>query len=189
VAAVSEQSGMALTCINDGIYGSDFVDNAIRLTLLRSPAYSCSPFRERPVVRPDGYTPRIDQGERWFRFWFNAGGKDERLDRVDREALTHNEKPFLLSFYPNGMGTLPQPAVLVEGEGVLLTALKQAEHFDGWIVRLFESTGKARTITLGIPALDMKKEIRFAPFEIKSFLLDGAVRVLHEVNLMEQPVD
>lgn len=189
VAAVSERHGMALTCINDGIYGSDFVDNAMRLTLLRSPAYSCSPFKERPVVRADGYTPRIDQGERCYRFWFNAGAKEERLGNVDREALTHNEKPFLLSFYPNGMGNLPQPAVLVEGEVVLLTALKQAERSDGWIVRLFEPTGEARTITLRIPLLDIKKEIALTPFEIKSFLFDGVVRVLHEVNLMEQPLD
>jgi alpha-mannosidase len=76
--------------------------------------------------------------------------------------------------------------VLIEGDGVLLTAFKQAECSDGWILRLFESTGKARTITLCIPTLDLKKEIRFSPFEIKSLCLNEATKTLYEVNLMEQ---
>ena len=188
VAAVSKKSGMALTCINDGIYGSDFVGNAIRLTLLRSPAYSCSPFKDRSVVRPDGYTPRIDQGERCFRFWLQAGAKTERMGKVDREALTHNEKPFLLSFYPSGAGDPLQPAVIIEGNGVLLTTFKQAERSDNWILRLFESTGNARTITLSIPPLSIVEEIRFTSHEIKSLCLNTEMKTLQEVSLIEQQI-
>jgi alpha-mannosidase len=35
VAAVDETADLALTCIDDGIYGSDFADNELRLTLVR----------------------------------------------------------------------------------------------------------------------------------------------------------
>ncbi|MCJ7550837.1 MAG: alpha-mannosidase, partial [Anaerolineae bacterium] len=72
VAAVDETADLALTCIDDGIYGSDFADNELRLTLVRSPAYSGHPIAERPIVPQDRLMPRIDQGERLYRFWFNA---------------------------------------------------------------------------------------------------------------------
>ena len=62
VAAVSTVRDMALTCINDGSYGSDFPHNEIRLTLLRSPAYSAHPFGNRKTLPQDRYMPRIDQG-------------------------------------------------------------------------------------------------------------------------------
>ncbi|NLC55793.1 MAG: alpha-mannosidase, partial [Armatimonadetes bacterium] len=94
VACVCRQRDLALTCINDGVYGSDYHQGRLRLTLLRSPAYSGHPIGDRPVVPQDRYTPRIDQGERLFRFWINAGPAAARLAVVDREALAHNEKPF-----------------------------------------------------------------------------------------------
>ena len=40
----------AVTCIDDGVYGSDFADGELRLTLLRSAAYSGHPFFDRPIV-------------------------------------------------------------------------------------------------------------------------------------------
>ena len=49
--------------------------------------------------------PRIDQGERLFRFWIN-GGPVARTHgaAIDREALAKNEKPYALSFFPHGGG-------------------------------------------------------------------------------------
>ena len=71
VAVTSQERGFALTCINDGIYGSDYSENGLRLTLLRSPAYSAYPDKNGIVnLPPDRFTPRIDQGQRFFRFWF-----------------------------------------------------------------------------------------------------------------------
>ena len=42
-AVVSKKNNCAVTCINDGIYGSDFSKGELRLSLLRSPAYSGHP--------------------------------------------------------------------------------------------------------------------------------------------------
>jgi alpha-mannosidase len=187
-AAVSPDGQQALTCINEGSYGSDFVDGEMRLTLLRSPAYSSSPFGERPVVRPDGFTPRIDQGERQFRFWLNAGPYSARIEAVDREALVKNEKPFLLSFNPSGMGAPPLPGVLLHDGVVQLTAFKQAERSKDFVMRLFEPTGQARTTTVELPALGLRQEIAFGPFEIKSFLVDPEAKNLTEIDLVERPL-
>ncbi|MFA5204382.1 MAG: glycoside hydrolase family 38 C-terminal domain-containing protein [Lentisphaeria bacterium] len=189
LAAVSAPDGHAFTCINDGTYGCDFRDNALRLTLLRSPAYTCHPINDRPRLVQDRYSPRIDQGERLFVFHLNAGPAAERLARVDREALAHGEAPFVLSFFPCGAGQ-PQPplAVLDGGAGVQLSTFKQAEDGAGYIVRLFESTGQPRRTTLRLPAAGLQQEVALGAFEIKSFRLDPARRTLTETNLLERPV-
>ena len=187
VAAVSEVQDGALTCINDGSYGSDFVDGEIRLTLLRSAAYAAHPFKDRPLVRPDGYTPRMEQGERQFRFWLNAGPRDARMTAIDREALAHNERPFLLSFNPSGSGEPPAPGIVLSDDAVQLTAFKRAERGDAFVIRLFEPTGRARTTELSIPARGLKQSVSLQPFEVKTLLLHPGANMLVETGLMETP--
>jgi alpha-mannosidase len=186
VAAVSPSSNIALTCINDGVYGSDFPGGEMRITLLRSPAYSAHPIGDRKTVPQDRYTPRIDQGERQFTFWINAGPVGERMTKVDREALVHNEKPMALSFYPAAIGQKPVSGITLSDDRVLLTAFKEAENGDGFILRLFEPTGTVRTTSLIIPALGMEQPIDMNPFEIKSFLLRPQAKLLQEVDLLER---
>ena len=188
VAAVSPSRNLALTCINEGVYGSDFPDGEMRITLLRSPAYSAHPFEDRKTLPQDRYTPRIDQGERQFTLWFNAGPADERLDRVEREALAHNERPMALSFYPAGTGALPGAGVTLSDGCVALTAFKRTENGTGYVLRLFEPTGTARKTTVAVPALGIEKEISLNPFEIKSLLLVPEKDSLVEVDLLERPV-
>jgi alpha-mannosidase len=188
VAAVSEKDGLALAAMNDGVYGSDFVDGEMRLTLMRSPAYSGHPINDRPVTPSDRYTIRQEQGERQFRFWFRAGAADAVLGDIDRVALSHNEKPFVLSFYPTGTGKKPAfPLVQLEGEAVLMTAFKRAADEKGYVIRLFEPAGTARTARLRIASLGLDKDLALSPFEIKTCVLDPAACTLTECDLMEQP--
>lgn len=187
-AAVSPSRDMALTCINDGSYGSDFPDGELRLTLLRSPAYSAHPFGGRKTLPQDRYTPRIDQGERLFTFWLNAGPAGERLEQVEREALVRNEKPMALSFYPAGLGEIPAPGITLSDTCVVMTAFKQAEQGNGFILRLFEPTGTARTTTVSIPVLNLEETVALNAYEIKSLRLSSDGKRLQEVDLLERPV-
>jgi alpha-mannosidase len=175
----------ALTCIDDGIYGSDFSDGELRLSLLRSPAYAGHPIGERPVVPQDRFTPRIDQGERRYRFWFNAGPRDDRLAAVDREALTKNEQPFALSFFPHGGGVPVKPGPVLTDDVVQLTAFKRAEDGDGYILRLYEPTGTARVTEVALPALGMSTLVRLEGFEVKTLRVDAAAASFVEVDLTE----
>lgn len=186
VAAITDE--YALTLINDGVYGSDFFKNAIRVSLLRSPAYAGHPIDSRPIVPQDRYTPRHDQGERFFRFWLQGGKTADRLNCIEREALVHNETPFLLSFYPSGMGSKPLPGILLDDEVVVLTAFKQCEDGEDYIVRLFEPTGESRATKLTIPPLGICETILLNPFEIKSLRIDVRERKIKEVDLIERPV-
>lgn len=189
VAVVSDPKGGALTCINNGIYGSDFVGGKLRLTLLRSPAYSGHPIHNRTIVPQDRYTPRVDQGERIFHFWFNAGQTTERLTAVDREALVHNECPYALSFFPHGDGECPPAGMLLNDHVIQVTAFKQSEDGKGFIVRMFEPTGRPRTTTLSIPGWEIEIPLEFSPFEIKSLFLESETKFVCETDLMENVVE
>ena len=185
VAVVDRASDRALTCINDGSYGSDFSAGELRLTLLHSPAYAALPIFDRPLVPQDRFTPRIDQGERLFHFWLNAGPAGDRLQAVDREAIVKNEKPFALSFFPHGGEARPKPGLLVDDRVVQVTAFKQAEDGRGYIIRLFEPTGQARATTLSLPGLDFSVPVSLNGFEIKTLRLDPAARTVTETDLLE----
>lgn len=187
-AVVSDKDDQVLTCINEGIYGSDFLDGEARLSLLRSPAYSADPVLSGPMVSQDRYVPRIDQGERLFRFWLNGGRRAARLSSIDREALLHNEKPFVLVFSPPGRGRRVQPFIILSDDIVQVVALKKAETGPDLIIRLFEPTGKKRTTIVSLPWASAKKRLSLSPFEIKTLQFSPKSRQFKEVDLLERPL-
>ncbi len=188
----SSEAGQALTCVNEGSYGSDCLDGEIRLSLLRSPGYSALRINDRPVMAVGRFSPRIDQGERVFRFWFNAGESAERAASVDSEAALHNQKPFALSFCPSGEGRTPEPLVLLEGGTVQLSAFKKAEDpadEEGYVVRLYEVSGQASATNLRIPPLGISEEVRFGAFEAVTFRVDARTRVLTRLDMTERSIE
>jgi len=154
---------------------------------MRSPVYSAHPVGANEILPPDRYSPRIDQGERLFRFWLNGGPASERLTLVDREALVKNEKPMALSFYPSGEGARPAPGVPLSDNTVQLSALKQAADGDGYVVRLFNPTASKRTTTVAVPSLGVKQKQTLGAYEIRSLRLDPSQKTLCEGDLLERP--
>lgn len=189
VAGYSPTNNLALTVINDGIYGSDFADNTIRLTLLHSPAYSSLPFKDRPLVPQDRFTPRMEQGERIFRFWIRGGNSQERFQTIDNEALAHNEKPMFLSFTPTQKGKSHPQGIIIENPSIVLSAFKKAEKKEGFIIRLFEPTGNKQQTNIYIPPLDLNFSTSFNRFEVKTFYIDIVQKKISECNLLEERIE
>ncbi len=189
VAVVSEEMDAALTCINDGTYGSDFLGGELRLSLLRSAAYSADPVPSGPMVAQDRHIPRIDQGERLFRFWINGGGRTARLTSIDREALVRNEKPFALAFFPAGRGKAPKPFLRLSDAAVQVAALKRAEDSNDLVIRLFEPTGRKRRTTISLPWAGATKTISLSPFEILTLKFNPRTRRFLKADLLERPLD
>ncbi len=186
-AVVSECDDLALTMVNDGTYGSSFVKGEMRITLLRSPAYVAHPVKDWPTVPSDIFRPRIDQGERVFSFWLNAGSVNGRMGAVAREAQIHNEKPMTQWFSPSGHGILPKPFVTLSNNRIQITTIKQAENGKSWILRLFEPTGQRQETQLCIAVgKPIQKKITLQPFEIKTFMIDTVPGTMVETNLMEE---
>lgn len=186
VAAVSRTSRAAVTVINEGMYGSDFKDGEIRLSLLRSPAYSALAIGDRALVPQDRFSPRIDQGEFVFRVWVNGGSSRTRMAAIDCEALAHNETPMALSFFPSGEGKIPRPFVTLSDPAVHISALKKAEDGEAFLLRLAEPTGRKRMTVVTLPAFGMRKRVTLARFEVRTYKVNIKRRTWRETNLVEE---
>ncbi len=181
--ATTAPGGGALTIINDGTYGLSLNGFELRLTLLRSPAYSALPGMDKePPVPTDRFVPRMDQGERHFCFWLNAGGAADRLARVDREATIHGEAPQIVMMFPRGQkrSVVSEtrrsylPAVTLSDDVVQLSALKISEDGAALIVRLFEPTGTPKETNVAIPLLGVDERVRLNGFEVATFRVELA---------------
>ncbi len=189
-AVINQKSKCAITCVDDGIYGSDFTDNNWRLTLLRSPVYSAHPCAgDKKLHMPnDRYLPRIDQGVRKYRFWFDAGKSDKRLEAVEREAQIKNERLFTLPYFPAGQGSKAKPLVKLADNLTVLTAAKQAENDKSFVFRLFEPTGKKRKTAITIPLIRKRVNVNLGPFEVKTYKVNIRSGRVIETDLLERPL-
>ncbi|CAH1205759.1 hypothetical protein PAECIP111892_02755 [Paenibacillus auburnensis] len=185
-ALQSAKQGQMLTVINDGIYGSDCCAGEIRLSLLRGAGYCAHPIGNRPIMPQDRFLPRIDQGERCFTFWLNAGELEERAGRIDREALVHAERPFALSFFPSGEGYSHGTAIALTDETVQMSAFKKEQDGEGYIVRLFEPTGYPRSTGLSVPALGITEKVELKGFEIVTLRIESQNGAVTRVSICEE---
>jgi alpha-mannosidase len=189
LAVTSPDGRHALTVINDSTYGFDFTDGELGLSLLRSPAYAGHPVDDlTPIVRQDRFEARVDQGERRFRFWLNAGPSAQQLATVDREATAKNEAPMALCVFPRGEGRRALPGLVLSDDAVQLGAMKRAEDGERVILRLFEPTGERRATTVSIPPLDVRFDVVLGPFEIKTLAVDPKTKEVYETDLLERRV-
>ena len=178
----------ALAIIDDGVYGSHCHRGEVGLSLVRSAGYGAGrsawgePFHELM------YQQRMDQGERTYRFRFEAGKKEEVLSRIDRAAAIFNQRAYPLAFCPSGQGEKPAPLVTVDSENVALSCFKQSERSEKvYILRLFECQGIAAHAKVEIPVAGASFEAEFKPFEIKTFRLENGT--VTETDMLEGAVE
>jgi len=187
-AVVPRKNGIAVSVINDRIYGSDMKIGEIRLSLLRSPAYSWFNNKAWLAKERERFIPRQDQGERIFRFWVCGGPAKDRLKKIDHEAMILSESPFALPFFPSGDGQKQKKGIVLSNETVMVTAIKKAEAENNIIIRLFEPTGFRQVTLITLPWASAKSRITLAPFEIKTLKFNVKKKTFIETNLIEERV-
>ncbi len=160
-----------LALINDGVYGSSCRKGCIGITLLRSAGYSAADGHFEKTLREIRHTVRMEQGERVYRFRVTAGCMREVDASLSKKALAFNEKPYALAVNPPGRGEKCGPMMTLEGPQVMVSAFKQAEDGNGYILRLYESMGEAAKARIRIPCLEIDEALSFAAFEIRTFRL------------------
>jgi len=186
-AMVSKDDDLALTIVNDGTYASSCLKGEMRVTLLRSPGYTAHPWKGWQVMPDNMFRPRMDQGERIFNFQINGGPVKERMDEIAPEAQVYNENPMTQWFSPSGTGVLAKPFATLSNQRVQITTIKQAENGKGWIIRLFEPTGRKQKTQLSIEVGQaIKINLTLHPFEIKSLLVNIKLGIITETNLIEE---
>jgi len=93
------EDGTALTVANDGTYGSDWNGAELRLTLMRSPAYAADTWEDKLAVARDRFVPRQDTASGRSGSGSPAAPVTDRMERIGREALVHNEIPYALAYF------------------------------------------------------------------------------------------
>jgi alpha-mannosidase len=169
--------GRGLTVANDAKHGYDVRGGDIGISAVRSPVWAWHDPRE---LEEGGDFEFMDQGRQSFHVRLIPHTGDWRDAGAVRRAAELNQPLFALieTFHP---GPLPQRASYAEDAGsVVMTVLKQAEDGDGYVVRAYESAGRAARVMLRV--LDREIQAAFGPHEIKTFHLRDDVR---EVNLLE----
>jgi alpha-mannosidase len=181
-----ERSG--LTIANRGTPGHQLKNGRIQVSILRSPTRMASAFAPEPGA--------WDNGRRIYEFAFlpHTGGASPACVQFG-EAFNH--PLFVGTSGSSGNTTVPppdHPCLAIDNPSVVMTALKQAEDGDGWILRLHEACGQecAATLSVNIPVqsiqlVDVDEKgspmphhgsLLFEPFEIKTLRIrcgNGAV--------------
>ena len=155
-----------MAILNRGIYGYSYENNTAALTLLRSPCYTAHPLGDRKIVPDDRYTPHIDQGERIFHIQLKFGD----CANAAKDALTFNETPMVLSFFPSGKAVQnkTEPPTL-SGGNIIMSALYRPDGKNEIITRLFNPNNKPDSTSL--EWANNTYRIDFTGFEIKTFRL------------------
>ncbi len=173
-AAVRGSKGAASVCLavaNTGSHAHSLTAKEWAINVMRSPAYASSMLRAEQVKANHRFLPRHDQGEHEMRYSILLGTRFQET-AVSRAAQLLNVPPVWQVYYPQPSktdrkrrGTLTDTLV-VDDRHVQVVAMKKAERGNELIVRLQDTLGKAREIT--VRAKPHRKAIRTAigPFEL-----------------------
>ncbi|MBQ8725700.1 MAG: hypothetical protein IJY84_01185 [Clostridia bacterium] len=163
-----------LQIVTPSTYASSCSGNEIRFTLLRTATYCAHPAGERPLLKPNIFTQKIDQGQRDYSFRLQIAGESE-LTKLSQEFI---EKPYAQNIFPTVDDSCDNGFEITTSCGEIhVVTIKKAVQKDGYIVRLYngsESEGKT-LLKCGNSQISLK----FGKFEIKTVLYgdDGLIEL------------
>jgi alpha-mannosidase len=152
-----------VSILNDSKYGWDKPnDNTLRLTLLHLP------FRNtEQALSEKGIDVAYNQdlGQHFFTYSIVGHSNDYRASRIVQKAEILNQpmKAFITDKHKGVLNRNSFSFLQTDNDHVLIKALKQAEKSDEYVVRLYETTGKAT----------QKATIRFAGNILSAKELNG----------------
>jgi alpha-mannosidase len=172
-----------VSILNDSSYAVDVKDSTVRMTVLRGAAYA-----DHYGVRDDR-CDYMDQGESFVKYViFPHAGSWQTAGTVQKAQALNTPVPIVYETYHQGPLPLSGSGLEISSDNVIMTVFKMAEDGDGYILRCYESTGKAADTDISLPLINRKWSTQFGPSQIKTFYIpfmpDKAVR---EVNLLELP--
>jgi alpha-mannosidase len=171
--------GVAL--ITDSKYSYSVDEEYIYVIVARSPLYA---HHVPPHTMREGARERYqDQGEQEFRLLLIPHEGDWRgrhISRLQNPLIVHTESRHngTLAKTFSGLGR--------KSTAIHIGAIKMAEDGDGIILRAVEQAGDTSNAEFEFPTLGAHWHTSFAPFEIKSFLIQNEDVI--EVDLLERPL-
>lgn len=178
----------ANTCVavaNNGTHGADLIDDELGITLLRSAGYSAADFTMGKTLQEEQWIPRMEQGQRSYRFFIQGGDYETVNKQIDRIALAFNEQPYGFSYCPPGEGEPAGSFLQIDNPRVMVSAIKKSEDAEGYILRVYEGSGTQSVAKLFFPIQGTEKSVHFNAFEIKTFLWNPGNGEFVETGIVE----
>ena len=183
--SVPSQKKCGLAVLNDAKYSADVDENTISLTILRSPVYA---HHDPTKLDPHGIYRYIDQGWQTFQYSLVPHDGCWKAACIVQKAEQLNQPPYALfaTFHANGKLPQKNSFITVDSESVIVSAVKQSEDGQGFILRAVETHGKPTSAMIRLPKCNRTIEEQFKPGEIKTIYIpkeeESAVRL---VNVLE----
>ncbi|MGI5959882.1 MAG: alpha-mannosidase [Massiliimalia sp.] len=178
-----------LSIINENKYSANVTRNVMAMTVLRSPVYA----HHEPFVLEDEIEDYqfVDQGIQNFRYQIVPHMGTWKEARIVRKGCELNQ-PYTAIIETYHKGHLPQKAqnIRIDVPNVIISALKQADHLDAYILRVYETDGVPTKATIDLPLFGKKITASMRGNEIKTFAIDRKPDTIpYEVNLLEWEVE
>ena len=170
--------GLAL--LNDSKYSFSVKGSDMRMTAVRSPI-----FADHYGVRDD-MVEYMDQGVQEFRYALVPHAGEWMGSDIVKKAYALN-MPLIHVLETYHEGVLPQTleGIRLSAGNIIAAALKRAEDEDGYILRCYETEGRAVSTDIELPMLGRRWTAQFGGCEIKTFYLPDDEGDVREVNLIE----
>jgi alpha-mannosidase len=179
------QFDYGLALLNDCKYSFDVKGNDLRMTVVRSPI-----FADHYGLR-DEYCEFMDQGMHEFRYVLLPHTGSWREAGIVKKAYELNVPPIqIVETYHKGILPQKMGTVSISEDNIIATALKWAEDENGYILRCYETCGRATRAKIRSAFLNREWSAYFGRCEIKTFRIpaDPQEEVV-ENNLLELPAD
>ncbi len=153
-----------LFMINNGTYGGAYINHSLCLSLLRTPAYSGHPIDNRPVLKQNRYTDRIDIGYREFKFRLGVGDKNT----AESKAYENENSLFALSFFPHGgFGKKGDSLIELSNNKVELVSLRIKDN--KLLVTLYNGGNDTQETNIFISKLNINKQVKLTKYQFIKF--------------------
>lgn len=170
--ALRQKDDTCLAFLNSSIYGSDFHDGTVALTLVRGAGY-CSHPVGADVLPKLRYSEIMDQGQHDYHFRLTVCGEDE----LEKNAAEFSQPIFAVNGFPTCSCHANSPKEVtfrLSNPNIGMPAFKKSSTMDGYILRLINNSERAQTATISLNGAQL--DLTFGKYEVKTLhYADGAL--------------
>ncbi|MBQ3141796.1 MAG: alpha-mannosidase [Clostridia bacterium] len=181
VGTASDGSTCGLGIANDSKYSYDCLKNDLRFTVIRNAQFADHFTDDREKYEWE----HTDEGVQYFTYRLvPLSGAQPQSSLVQSAHALNNPPEVIWESYHKGSG-LPLSATYlkVSRPNVEVTVFKRSEENDGWILRAYETAGKAVKAEFDLRMLGRRLTADFAPHQIRTFKLTDTDVI--DVNFIE----
>ena len=160
-------------------YSFDADKNVLSLTVLRGAIYAEHVNGELAKYR-DEFCEYMDQGEHEFTytiFPFISFSDSEK-----QAQMLNNAPTAMVETFHHGTLSTTYSGIHISEDNIIVTALKQHEDSDAFVLRCYEAENKKTTAKIKLFDTEFKAE--FGANEIKTFVIDG--KTITETDFLEK---